>query len=110
MKHYRPLYISSGSKHQQPEQDPTLDYRTIETRKGEVIKVSPEDYDTLRRYTWRVNTQSGYVVTGTPSRGNHKTMHHMILGSTKRFSSVFKNSDKLDNRRSNLVPLLLDLL
>lgn len=65
--------------------------------------VSPEDYTRLLQLSenWRVNTR-GYVVTSSRPNGRYRLtyMHKEVAG----YTATHLNGDRLDNRRSNLVP------
>jgi hypothetical protein len=68
-------------------------------------KVSPEDYEHLTQWTWRMSTQ-GYALRGVTVNGrfNHIRMHRVILGlaDDDPREADHRNLDRLDNRRGNL--------
>lgn len=73
-------------------------------KEGEVVTlVSPEDYPRLLHMSgsWRMNSK-GYVVSSSRAAGKYRLtyMHREIAGHT----ATHLNGDRLDNRRSNLIP------
>lgn len=69
--------------------------------------VDADDYETLSRLRWCMNT-NGYVVRSVPSTTGHRQrtefMHRVILGLDPGDGLLgdHKNRDRLDNRRCNL--------
>lgn len=67
---------------------------------GTKVVVSPEDRHLAEERSWRISS-SGYVVSSSRKEGKYKLLylHKLIKGSSARHV----NSNRLDNRRSNLV-------
>ena len=83
-----------------------LDYKEILLGNGLKAKVSVEDYDRLKKFTWCYHKKPtdcyGYVYRYLPSVGGKRKivrLHNEIMG-TKGVDH--KNRDGLDNRRENL--------
>lgn len=67
---------------------------------GKYIKVSPEDYAWLARYSWHLN-KNGYAVTKI--NGKHKLMHRMVAQVVNPYIFVDHiDKDRLNNTRRNL--------
>lgn len=70
-----------------------------------VTKVSPEDYEWLSRYRWKL-TPKGYAQRETSRNGRwtsvrmHRAVMRLEYGDPLEVDHI--NLDKLDNRRSNL--------
>jgi len=79
----------------------------IKAGNGKIVRslVSPEDYECLKSYVWRLNP-SGYAQRTVWVSGAGKTakvyMHRQIAGCPKTLEVDHINRDKLDNRRDNL--------
>ena len=70
------------------------------TGAGQYVKVSPEDYAWLSRYSWHINKQ-GYAITKIG--GRHKSMHRMVAGTSSPYIFVdHLDNDRLNNTRANL--------
>jgi hypothetical protein len=78
--------------------------KVLLTREGYEIKVSPEDFNFLSQFSWRLNTQ-GYPIT-TRTGGGETTIQSMIMWgggpAPKDRVADHINQNKLDNRRENL--------
>lgn len=80
----------------------------IKLTKGKFALVDDEDYFSLSQYHWFLSS-NGYAVRnrlksdphGTPT---HVYMHRAILSTATGLDTDHINTDKLDNRRSNLRP------
>ena len=67
---------------------------------GKYIKVSPEGYAWLARYSWHLN-KNGYAVTKID--GKHKSMHRMVAEVTDSYIFVDHiDNDRLNNTKGNL--------
>jgi hypothetical protein len=80
----------------------------IPLTRGRVAIVDSEDYERLSRLKWRLSAY-GYAVTSLPrEKGSRRQkevkMHRLIMGLSASDSLVVdhKDTDKLNNRRSNL--------
>lgn len=76
----------------------------IKTKRGDVILVDDEDFETLSAFTWSLDGAGGYAGRKIPGiKGTHR-MHRQIMGlvngDTGRVDHI--NGNKLDNRRENL--------
>ena len=67
---------------------------------GRIALVDDEDYPLLSRLNWFV-TDTGYAACSLNSGSNVK-MHRLILGPSSNFVPDHINTDRLDNRKSNL--------
>jgi hypothetical protein len=67
--------------------------------RGEISKVSDEDFKELSRYTWYLK-DTGYAITFI----NRKqiSLHRFIMNPPLNMQVDHINGDKLDNRRENL--------
>ena len=75
-------------------------WREIKTTQGNIIKVSPEDYDRVIQKSWHI--ANGYA-RGCLTRTHKIMMHTFILGKPPKGMEIDHiNRDKLDNRRENL--------
>jgi hypothetical protein len=77
--------------------------KLIPLTKGKFAKVDDSDYAELSKYKWYCSAL-GYAVRNTSSRNNNKKtviyMHRVLLQTPQQVDH--KNSDRLDNRKSNL--------
>ena len=83
--------------------------RLINLTKDQVAIVDDEDFEHLSQWSWHAwwskNTHSYYAVRDTKKDGRkvHFKMHRQVLGITDPHIHVdHRNSDTLDNRKSNL--------
>lgn len=77
--------------------------KLIPLSKGKFAIVDAVDFDSLIRNSWHVSS-NGYA-RGYVRRDGKKLfvyMHRFILGAPKGMCADHRNSNKLDNRRSNL--------
>ena len=77
--------------------------KKIELTKGRFTWVDDEDYDSLGKHPWHINTR-GYAARTIHNKGNQKNirMHREIMNTPVGMQTDHINHDKLDNRRSNL--------
>lgn len=80
----------------------------IELTKGKKVIVDEYDYNHLRKWKWQYGA-NGYAVRDeylgrVDGKYRHRTvlMHRIIMNAPQGMDVDHKNSDKLDNRRSNL--------
>lgn len=77
--------------------------RKIRLSTGEVVKVSSQDYDSLKKHKW---CKRGRGYAATRLNGKQVYMHRLIMGDTAfGFALHHKNHNILDNRRENLEAL-----
>jgi len=60
-------------------------------------KIDKEDLDKVRDYKWGLNNK-GYVITQT----KNLFLHHLIFGRKKGYEVDHRNTNPLNNRKSNL--------
>jgi hypothetical protein len=94
----RPLPPSIPHYHHCKMPDPQSFY--FNALNGTQVIISPEDRHLAEERPWRISS-SGYVVSSSRKEGKYKLyyLHKLIKGSSARHV----NSNRLDNRRSNLV-------
>lgn len=78
-------------------------YKLIYTAKGEAAKVSPEDYNWLNQWKWRLS-ESGYFVRLTTicNKRVRFFMHREIVGAGKGEEVDHIDLDRVNNQRNNL--------
>jgi hypothetical protein len=73
---------------------------------GRVTLVDDEDYDWLRKFTWRFDDHTGYAKTQVwnhdQRRAHTRKLHNLLLPPKQGWCADHINRDKLDNRRANL--------
>jgi len=78
--------------------------RRIKLTKGQWAVVDDEDYKRVSQHKWCVNND-GYAVRGE-YMGNHRTkailMHRFLARTPDGLETDHRNTDRLDNRKSNL--------
>lgn len=72
---------------------------------GTVALVDPEDYETLKKHRWYLNTD-GYALTNinTGTLRRKVRMHVLITNSEGKHYIDHINGNRLDNRKANLRP------
>jgi len=72
-------------------------------KNGETFYFDLEDYDKIKEYYWRKNT-NGYTRTSITINGEIKRiyLHHLLLGNPNDLKTDHINRNRLDNRKSNL--------
>ncbi len=80
-----------------------MDMKIIYTKKRQEILVDDEDYETLNKYSWYIQT-NGYVRHDTKNKKVRLmlTMHRLVMKAKKGQFVDHINLNKLDNRKSNL--------
>lgn len=81
------------------------DFRIITTRQGDTVKVSPEDFDELSKFTWhtiKAKKAGAHPYAIGSVRGKGIRMHRLILNAPTGVMVDHINRDSLDNRRENL--------
>lgn len=89
---------------------PSEDYRVIPISQGQLVKVSPEDYEWLNQWKWYAHwdERGKCFYADRPIMIDGKrtlvSMHREILGLKKGdgYEGDHRNHDTLDNRRCNL--------
>lgn len=79
--------------------------REIPLTQGKVALVDDEDFELVSRYKWWLHRVkcTAYAITGRTGRANKQVfMHRLILGAATGQQCDHRNSNGLDNRRSNL--------
>lgn len=75
------------------------------TSKDEEFYFDLEDYDKIKNYCWRVET-NGYVSTGNNKSKKKEYQHHIVLDFQNSFAKGIvidhKNNNTCDNRKINL--------
>jgi len=92
----RPPHTSYHVTHKMP----FTEAYSFPSMNGTKIVVSPEDKHLADNYKWRISS-SGYVVSSVRRQGEYKLtyLHKLVAGTTAKHI----NSNRLDNRRTNLV-------
>ena len=80
--------------------DCTSPYAYIELTNLEITKVDAEDLPMLRKYTWGVNREGGYVQTGIGKK--IVRMHRLLLNAPDGVQVDHINGNLLDNTKGNL--------
>ena len=74
------------------------------TQKGQEIIIDKEDYNKIKDYTWKLNT-NGYAITEV-KKGLEKVksimLHRLINNTPEGMITDHINRNKLDNRKENL--------
>lgn len=79
--------------------------REIQLSRGLVTVVDEADYEWLNRWKWHAwSRDPTYAIRNDWNHGDQRTfkMHRVILGAPAGVLVDHRNSDTLDNRRSNL--------
>jgi hypothetical protein len=94
--------------HEQEPQPTTSEYRTISLTKGQICKVSPQDFDSLNRWRWSARwskeANSFYAARRSYAGGEKKTvlMAREILQASSGNHVDHRDRDSLNNTRENL--------
>jgi hypothetical protein len=82
------------------------EYREIKLSKGQIVKVSLQDFDELSKFKWSAKWDKGSFYASRNIFINGKKtrilMHRQIMGDPQGFQVDHVHGDTLDNRRSEL--------